>query len=172
MEARQEGVILEELRCTSSAVETIEEARVLINILESHIDNGYSLSAPELGIKAAIAIIRMPGLFIDLINPIILMKEAPILSLGEFCFSFPQKRLNCIRHKHIVLRNGLSGDSLTLMGQPAILAQHQIDHLQGVVFYDKVIKLAEVHQNGELLTTDVCPCGSRRNFAECCMIKI
>lgn len=172
MEALQASIVLEELKHTSAAVETVEKAQVLINILESALEHRHSLSAPEIGIKAAIAIIRTPGLSIDLINPIILSKKDPIISFGESCFSFPNKQANCMRYNHIVLRNGLRGDPMDLVGQPAILAQHQIDHLQGVVFYDKMIKLAKVHQNGELLTTDPCPCGSRKSFAKCCLIRI
>jgi peptide deformylase len=76
-----------------------------------------------------------------------------------------------MRYNHIVLKNGLSGSPMVLEGPLAILAQHQIDHLQGVVFYDRVIKLAEVRQSGRLSTKSRCPCGSGKKFLQCCMMK-
>lgn len=160
------------LRCTASAVQTIEEAKVLIRALESAIGNKNSLSAPEVGTTTAIAIIRTPEFSIDLINPIILVKEVPVLSFGEQCFSFPGKTLNCIRYNHIILRNGLKGDPLELTGCSAILAQHQIDHLQGIVFQDRAIKVAEVHENGFIGLDDFCPCGNKKSFARCCMLRV
>lgn len=158
------------LRQPSKKVESEEEAYVLIKTLESAIGNYKSLSAPEVGVQSSVAIIRLPTLSLNLINPEIISESLPVISHTEECYCFPNLHLNCLRHDYVMVRNGMYGNVSHLYGVSACLVQHQINHLQGIVYHDRVIKLAEVHENNLVRNKDFCPCGSKKRFASCCMI--
>lgn len=170
MFALKEDIALEVLRRPAKKVESEEEAHVLVKTLESLMGRHTSLSGPEVGIQSSVAIIRLPDYSINLINPEIIAESVPIISHGEECFSFPHLKLNCMRYEHVALRNGLCGDIIQLSGKAALLAQHHVNHLHGVVYHDRMIRLAEARVDGSIYKEDRCPCGSQKRFAECCMI--
>ncbi len=168
MFALKGDIALELLRQPVKKVESEEEAHVLIKTLESLMGNHTSVSGPELGIRSAVAIIRLPNYSLNLINSEIISESDPIISHAETCFSFPRLELNCLRYENVVLRNGLSGEVVQLSGKAALLAQHHVNHLHGVVYHDRMIKLAEVRDDNTVKNSDACPCGSKRKFSECC----
>ena len=171
MFALEKNLVLELLRKPAQKVKSEEEAHVLIKTLESFIGPYSSLSAPEIGIQSSAIIIRTPYVSIDLINPEIIDCEEPIISHQESCASFPGVKLNCMRYNKVVLRHGLYDRVSQLTGKTAIFAQHHINHLNGVIFHDRMIKLAEVHEDGFIRKNDPCPCGSRKKFEQCCIMK-
>lgn len=79
-----------------------------------------------------------------LINPRIVCQEGEILSENEGCLSVPDYRSDVVRYSQIqvegVDRNGkpLSFDA---EGYLAIVLQHEIDHLQGILFIDRISAL-------------------------------
>jgi len=76
-----------------------------------------------------------------LINPKIVCQEGEILSENEGCLSVPEYRSDVVRFSQIqveaVDRDGkpLSFDA---GGYLAIVLQHEIDHLQGILFIDRI----------------------------------
>ncbi|MDP7113687.1 MAG: peptide deformylase [Myxococcota bacterium] len=74
------------------------------------------------------------------VNPEIVEREGGC-SMEEGCLSVPDFTIDVPRFERIVVR-GLDGDGqpleLELHGFPAVVLQHEIDHLDGVTLLDKV----------------------------------
>lgn len=79
-----------------------------------------------------------------LINPTIISKEGEILSEGEGCLSVPEFRSDVKRAEHILVE-GYDRDGNPLRfeteGFKAIVLQHEIDHLNGKLFIDRISAL-------------------------------
>jgi len=79
-----------------------------------------------------------------LINPEIISSEGEILSENEGCLSVPDFRAN-VRRAAQVLVEGLDRHgnpvSLEAEGYHAVVLQHEIDHLNGKLFIDRISAL-------------------------------
>ncbi len=74
-----------------------------------------------------------------LINPEIVEKEGSFLSEDEGCLSVPELRGNVKRASSIKVEAlNRDGEPLTIEveGYEAIILQHEIDHLNGILFFD------------------------------------
>jgi peptide deformylase len=93
----------------------------------------YDLSSPEEG-----------RLLQVLINPRIISSRGEVLSENEGCLSVPDYRADVKRATEIVVE-GLDreGNVITIEaeGFPAIVLQHEIDHLNGTLFIDHLSAL-------------------------------
>ena len=69
------------------------------------LENCAGLAASQIGINKAIAIIRLPGYSLDLINPIIVEQSDPFIFNGEGCMSYPGRHWNVPRFKQIRMDN-------------------------------------------------------------------
>ena len=106
------------------------------------------IAAPQIGILSRIAIVdtsRNPkhpgghGLLV-LVNPQITAYDGEQF-FREGCLSLPDYTANIKRHAAITVEAlGLDGESITLdaEGFEAVVLQHEIDHLDGVLFLDRV----------------------------------
>jgi len=76
-----------------------------------------------------------------LINPRIVCQEGEILSENEGCLSVPDYRSDVVRFSQIQVE-GVNRDgkplSFAAEGYLAIVLQHEIDHLQGILFIDRI----------------------------------
>lgn len=161
------------LKNKSEDIESQAEADVLLVVLENTLKEYpqqlFCVAAPEINLFKRIAIIRTDKANINLINPKIIKQEETILSLQESCISFSGGFHNCVRYNKITILNGLKGtDKIELEGQEAILAQHAIDHLNGITYHERVVKMAVIRKDGRILKNDFCVCGSKKRFEECC----
>ena len=79
-----------------------------------------------------------------LINPKIVQAEGEIISEDEGCLSVPEFRANVKRSQHILVE-GVDREGKPLRfeaeGMLAIVLQHEIDHLNGTLFIDRISKL-------------------------------
>ena len=78
-----------------------------------------------------------------LINPEIIFQEGQT-KYSEGCLSFPEIMENIIRSEKIIIKaQDTSGNpfSLTASGLLAICIQHEIDHINGIVFTDRMSRL-------------------------------
>lgn len=104
--------------------------------------NGVGLAAPQVGILQRVIVIQPEGMRATaLINPKIVRAEGEQVG-QEGCLSIPGlygdvKRAASVEVEALDRR----GRAMTfeLEGMPARIAQHEIDHLDGVLFIDKVI---------------------------------
>jgi len=133
--------------------EVIEEVRNLgRDMIESMTENqGIGLAAPQVGeLKRIIAVHlvkerspeekskELPHVFI---NPKIIKKSKETVIDEEGCLSFPGLFLKIKRAKGVEVEAlNEKGEKIHLKveGLPARILQHEIDHLDGVLFIDKI----------------------------------
>jgi len=110
---------------------------------------GVGLAATQIGFDGSMIVFdpeteKKNGLYRVLINPKIVDSHGDILSEDEGCLSVPGYRAN-VRRARSVLVEGLDRDgnpvSIEADGFLAILLQHEIDHLQGKLFIDRISAL-------------------------------
>lgn len=118
------------------------EYKALIEKLGKELANskipGCGLSAIQIGIPLKVAIIRTKNLTLNLCNAEIIAQFDPIRFRQEGCLSIPNVFEDTTRFNIITLKNQ-DWPNLTLMGTDAIVAQHEIDHFNGIIFTDRVI---------------------------------
>ncbi len=111
--------------------------------------SGVGLAANQIGVPLKIAVIEMPGEeVIVLVNPEIIKKEGERI-IGEACLSVPGyqgeiKRSVCVKVK----ARDKQGRNVRLKGEE-LLAQaleHEIDHLNGILYVDRVEGLDKLHK--------------------------
>ncbi|WP_416353012.1 peptide deformylase [Agrilactobacillus fermenti] len=115
---------------------------------------GVGLAAPQVGVSEQMAAVLVPSndpeaeplLKTVLINPVIIshsVKDAA-LAEGEGCLSVDKDIPGYVpRHDRITIRcQDMDGKiiKLKLKDYPAIVCQHEIDHLNGILFYDHIDK--------------------------------
>lgn len=78
-----------------------------------------------------------------MINPTITRKSDETFLFEEACLSLPGKRGEVLRHRHIKV-SYLSPDGKVhtkkVSDMNAVIIQHEIDHLDGILFTDKVVQ--------------------------------
>jgi peptide deformylase len=102
--------------------------------------NGVGLAAPQMGIAQRIIVVAPEGMRpTAMINPVILKAEGEQIG-QEGCLSIPGLYGDVKRFQSIEVeaadRRGRTF-VFELEGMPARVAQHEIDHLDGVLFIDK-----------------------------------
>ena len=108
-----------------------------------HTLNGVGLAAVQVGILKQIIVIDLyddKGPLV-LINPVIL-KEKGEQEVSEGCLSFPNKFAQIIRPAEVTVEYTDRNGKLIKTKAKELLAQaicHEIDHLEGIVFIDKII---------------------------------
>ena len=117
-----------------------ELARDMIDTM--HKWDGVGLAGPQVGVLKRIIVIDLyeEGMQFTLINPVIVSQKG-IQEVDEGCLSFPNKFGKVERPKEVVVEAlDLDGCKVTLKAKD-LLAQalcHEIDHLNGVVFVERV----------------------------------
>lgn len=138
------------LRKKSRIVESFDEklAKLLSDMLETmKANDGVGLAAPQVGILRQVAICEVGEgenfEIIELVNPKIIKKSGRQVGT-EGCLSVPQKRCEVFRPNNITVsyydRHGLP-ITRNFSGSDAVVCSHEIDHLHGILFYDKRVKV-------------------------------
>jgi len=109
---------------------------------------GLGLSANQVGLKERICAINMGSEIWVLINPEIIEKSETPTEYGEGCLSYPGLYLKLKRPDHIKVKFQAIGGQVVeheFDGLTAVCIQHEIDHLDGIVYTDKIspIKLEQ-----------------------------
>jgi peptide deformylase len=109
---------------------------------------GVGLAAPQIGVHQRIIVIDVsakddePGLIVA-INPVIVHADGETYE-EEGCLSVPKYAANVRRHARIVVKAiNLCGEEVTIKadGLLSIAFQHEIDHLDGILFIDHLSPL-------------------------------
>lgn len=121
-----------------------EIASILLDAMRR--EAGIGLSANQIGMEVrAFSMEMRNGEEIVLFNPEIVERSLGEEIGEEGCLSFPGLRLKVRRHERVTVRfQDVMGDEhdVAFEGIDAICAQHEIDHLDGVTFTDRVSRLA------------------------------
>lgn len=122
-------------------IDPSELAHILAQNLIVH--QGLGLSAPQIGLPyRACVIVGNPMLC--MINPRIVDKSEKTIELEEGCLSFPGLELKIERPEFIKVRYSLPNKETVTqkyIGLTARIIQHELDHLDGVLFTSKVSAL-------------------------------
>lgn len=106
---------------------------------------GIGLAAPQVGVSQRVIVVDTGGDVIAMINPVIEQSSGEEIDV-EGCLSIPGKRGYVKRASEIVV-SGLQEDGTPVRyraeGLVARIFQHEIDHLDGVLFIDKVVDIPE-----------------------------
>lgn len=109
---------------------------------------GVGLAAPQIGVHQRIMVIdvtakdEMPELIVA-INPVIIHADGESYE-EEGCLSVPKYAANVRRHSRVVVKAlNLDGEEITYKAEDllAIAFQHEIDHLDGILFIDHLSPL-------------------------------
>ncbi|WP_405378952.1 peptide deformylase [Phascolarctobacterium sp.] len=105
---------------------------------------GVGLAAPQIGVSKRIVVIDVgEGLF-ELINPVIVKKEGAVVG-SEGCLSVPDYEGEVERASYVECEfTDRTGRRMLLQAHDlfAICIQHELDHLDGVLFIDKAKSLS------------------------------
>jgi peptide deformylase len=109
-------------------------------------EDGVGLAAPQVGILKRIAVVDIrEGNKVILINPEIIAEEGKAI-MEEGCLSIPGETGDVIRSQKIKVKSlNREGKLIEFEaeGFEARAIQHEMDHLDGVLFVDKIVKLVE-----------------------------
>ncbi|PIR67075.1 MAG: peptide deformylase [Parcubacteria group bacterium CG10_big_fil_rev_8_21_14_0_10_36_14] len=137
------------LRQKSTTVKTEEfsspEIKKLIADMKYWIKKagGVGLAAVQIGTLKRIILVEIDGNIGAYINPKITKRSLKKIAIEEGCLSVPGKNGYVKRSQKITVKTlNEQGDmiKLDLKNIPSIIFQHEIDHLNGVLFIDKLIK--------------------------------
>ena len=102
---------------------------------------GGGLAAPQVGVLRRVVVIDVGDGLIELINPEIISREGEDVD-EEGCLSLPDKKGVVIRPKTVTVKAlDRAGNEITVTGEDLLARAlcHETDHLEGILFMDKVI---------------------------------
>ncbi len=122
-----------------------DERKLAYDMIETmRFANGVGLAAPQVGISKRIIVVEdMVGdnkIALTLINPKITQKKGKV-KFCEGCLSLPGVSNDVVRPKFITVEAlNLDGDmfKINAEGLLARIIQHETDHLDGILFVDKI----------------------------------
>lgn len=106
-------------------------------------ENGNALSAPQVGSLVRLILLRIDGEFVVMINPEYRSSSERTFMFEEECFSLYDQRASLKRWYEIEVAFYAADGAkrqLSCSGELAGLIQHEIDHLNGVLFIDHAEK--------------------------------
>ena len=130
-----------------------ELRRFLDDMLETmYADKGCGLAAPQVGVSKRIIVLdpnpsdeepsqRQP---MHLINPEIVWRSEEKVLFKEGCLSLPDQRAEVERHEKVRVHYlDYDGKDQELLADDllAIILQHEIDHLDGILYIDHISRL-------------------------------
>ncbi len=115
-------------------------------IYTMQVSDGVGIASPQIGENIRAVIVNGTGHPECLINPEIIKKSDALLDSEEGCFSVPGKYGIVQRHKKVTVRalnrHGRKIE-MEVKNFPAFVVQHEVDHLDGILFIDKA---TNIHQ--------------------------
>ncbi len=138
---------------TSQELATPEVQQIIDDLIDTmHHANGAGIAANQIGELIRIATIEVnhnprypykPQIPLTVVvNPIVEFIDDELVEINEGCLSVPNMRGNVFRHVNIRVRfldrDGNPHDEIK-RGLTAGTFQHELDHLDGLLFLDKVV---------------------------------
>ena len=132
------------LRTPAAPVTTFdaELRRLVADLVDTmHDEGGAGLAAPQLGVGLRVFAYDCDGFAGHLVNPTwdVVGDEEQIGPEG--CLSIPGLGWDCRRHLHVVARGwSMHGEPVEIEGSELLArcVQHETDHLDGVLFVDRL----------------------------------
>lgn len=106
--------------------------------------DGVGIASPQVGRNIRAIVVNTGARPECYMNPVLTKTSETMVESEEGCLSVPKQYGIVSRHKKVTVeainRHG-KRVILELKGFPAIVFQHEIDHLDGILFIDKATKL-------------------------------
>ncbi|MFZ9629694.1 MAG: peptide deformylase [Ilumatobacteraceae bacterium] len=137
---------------TPDELASAEMQQLIDDLIDTmHAANGAGIAAPQVGELVRITTIEVtknprypykpPIPLTVVVNPVIEFLDDDLVEVNEGCLSVPNMRGNVMRHVNIRVRyldrHGVEHDEVK-RGLTAGTFQHEIDHLDGLLFLDRV----------------------------------
>lgn len=109
-------------------------------IVTMFVKDGVGIASPQVGKNIRAIVVNMPSGAECFINPEIVKTSEAMTESEEGCLSVPGKYGLVMRHKKVSIRAlNRHGRRVEFDAKhfPAIIFQHEIDHLDGILFIDK-----------------------------------
>lgn len=123
--------------CDTVGLPGIYLDQVVSSLYETmYFHDGLGLAAVQVGKSLKMAVMDTDGVRLTLINPEIIAHSEKTVESHEGCLSCPGIEGVITRYKEITIKNyDMQGNpsEITLTGQAAITAQHEIDHMNGIL---------------------------------------
>jgi peptide deformylase len=142
------------LRERTRKVTTFDNAlhRLLDDMLETMRDApGIGLAANQVGVGLQVAVIEIDGVLTELINPQIVRRSGEEVD-WEGCLSIPGFVAEVARSSKVTVKaRDRHGKEFRIKGEELLARalQHEIDHLNGVLYIDYLESLEELVRVGE-----------------------
>lgn len=136
------------LRKVSKKVDNIDRRIItLLNDMSETMRDaeGVGLAAPQVGVLRRVVVIDIGEGLIELINPVIVYEKGEQLR-EEGCLSIPGKSGVVKRPAKVIVRAlNRKGETIEITGEELLATAlcHEIDHLNGILFTDKIINTNE-----------------------------
>lgn len=144
-ELRKKSVLVDEARFGTDEIKKLGDE--LIQAMMD--DDGIGIAAPQVGIHDRIIVVNMKGTGPTVfVNPKVVSRSMGTIEFEEGCLSVPGVYGMVERPKKVKVKaktlDGLPV-TLNLKNLEAVIFQHEIDHLDGILFIDKVKKFTHGH---------------------------
>jgi len=127
----------------NSTVNANEFASSLVETCREH--NGFGLAANQCGFKHRVFVMGSGDEFVAFFNPKIISRSEDETILTEGCLSFPMLAVKISRPNTIDVTyqdfNGIE-HSATFSGLSSHIFQHELDHLNGIVYTERAKPMA------------------------------
>jgi len=121
-----------------------EIQELILDMLETmEANNGLGLAAPQVGKSVSLCVVKLDGKNYILINPKIQLKSWAKETVEEGCLSFPGQFIPVKRSKKVRIKaQDRDGNKINIKaeGLLARTMQHEIDHLDGILFIKRRVK--------------------------------
>ena len=170
---KHDGIVQDEKFLKQSSKEaTIDEATEIWEKLEKILIDRreIALSAIQIGIPKRVALIKLGNKIFKMLNPVIVNKTDEFIFQGEGCLSSPKIFKNTLRFKSVEIQDDNLGKFVVDINSDSILPilfQHEIDHLNGILFFDRMQKPVRRVEK-KIGRNELCPCGSGKKYKKCC----
>lgn len=137
-------------KCKPVAEVTDAMRTLLDDMLETmYAAPGIGLAAPQIGIKERLLVLDVADKHEEkqpfkLINPEIVWQSEELQTYNEGCLSLPEQYADVVRPEAVKIRyldESGTQKEMQATGLQAVCVQHEIDHLDGVLFVDHLSAL-------------------------------
>jgi peptide deformylase len=140
------------------------ERKLIADMIETmEAADGAGLAAPQVGISKRIFVFRRGDEIHAIINPRIVRRAGERKAGSEGCLSIPGVQAKVARHARVIVTGrDLNNKTIELdcqdgddQGRAATCVQHELDHLDGVLYIDKALPdtlswlIEEVDEDGD-----------------------
>lgn len=129
------------LRLKAKAVKEVNPSiiKLLDNMIDTlHAADGVGLAAPQIGVSKRVIIVNVDEVLVELINPVVLERVGQN-SAEEGCLSIPNVTGDVLRPAKVRVQGINRYGQMVDFQAERLLAralQHEIDHLEGILFVD------------------------------------